>query len=236
MVHDPASSLRTGDIISISSGWRVSKNVHHVVRSILAPFGEPIEARPPVPTEEERMAERVAKQAAKIARKQARERGFLPPKDSYTEEELQMIKERRQAKRDKWIQEYEAAKGEKMPDRLKFRYMNAQEKVEYAKANGLPIPEYRPVVKKEKVAKAPIVPPTPEELRKIKQQRQLKREQRAKLYEERTGTKFPEWQLYSWMNVAERKEWHDRDAQTAQRAEQAWREKREIKYMELKGL
>jgi hypothetical protein len=233
MVHDPASSLRTGDIISISSGWRVSKNVHHVVRSILAPFGEPIEARPAVPTEEQRMAERVAKQDAKIARKQARERGYILPKESYTPEELQTIKERRQAKRDKWIQDYEAAKGEPMPDKLKFRFMNYQEKVEYCKANDLPIPEHKPVVKKEKVA---ATPPTPEELAAIRQQRQAKREERSKLYKERTGTELPNWQLYSWMNIAERKEWHERDPETARPAELKWRENREIKYNQLKNL
>jgi len=69
LVHDPRSSLRTGDIISISSGWRVSKNVHHVVRKIVAPFGEPIEARPAVPSEEERLEERALKRAAKEVRR-----------------------------------------------------------------------------------------------------------------------------------------------------------------------
>ncbi|KAH8661630.1 hypothetical protein BGZ60DRAFT_455675 [Tricladium varicosporioides] len=72
LVHDPASSLRTGDIISISPGWRTSKNVHHVVREIIAPFGEPIEGRPPVPSEEERMAVREAKKAAKQERRRVR--------------------------------------------------------------------------------------------------------------------------------------------------------------------
>ncbi|CAG8954875.1 hypothetical protein HYFRA_00008562 [Hymenoscyphus fraxineus] len=75
LVHDPASSLRTGDIISISSGWRVSKNVHHVVRSIIAPFGEPIEGRPPVPTEEERIAERARKKEEKEERRRVRNGG-----------------------------------------------------------------------------------------------------------------------------------------------------------------
>jgi small subunit ribosomal protein S17 len=75
LVHDPASSLRTGDIISISPGWRVSKNVHHVVKHIIAPFGEPIEARPPVPTEEERLEMRIVKRRAKVNRRNE-ERGF----------------------------------------------------------------------------------------------------------------------------------------------------------------
>jgi small subunit ribosomal protein S17 len=46
--------------------------VHHVVKSIVAPFGEPIEARPPIPSEEERIAEREAKRAAKAERKRLR--------------------------------------------------------------------------------------------------------------------------------------------------------------------
>jgi small subunit ribosomal protein S17 len=69
LVHDPASSLRTGDVIMIQPGWRVSKHVHHVVSSIIAPFGTPIEERPPVPTEEERLRERARRKAEKDARK-----------------------------------------------------------------------------------------------------------------------------------------------------------------------
>ncbi|KAH8819686.1 hypothetical protein F5884DRAFT_22471 [Xylogone sp. PMI_703] len=72
LVHDPRSSLREGDIISIAPGWRVSKRVHHVVESIIAPFGEPIEARPPVPTYEERMAERIEKKRIKDERRLAK--------------------------------------------------------------------------------------------------------------------------------------------------------------------
>jgi len=75
LVHDPRSSLRIGDVISISPGWRASKQVHHVVNSILAPFGEPIEARPPVPTPEERIAEREAKRKLKELRRRAERRG-----------------------------------------------------------------------------------------------------------------------------------------------------------------
>jgi hypothetical protein len=39
------------------------------VRSIIAPFGEPIEGRAAVPSEEERLAERAEKRAAKDARR-----------------------------------------------------------------------------------------------------------------------------------------------------------------------
>ena len=69
LVHDPRSSLRAGDIIEISPGWRVSKDVRHVVNKIIAPFGEPIEARPPIPTVEERIEERLRKKAEKDARR-----------------------------------------------------------------------------------------------------------------------------------------------------------------------
>jgi ribosomal protein S17 len=72
LVHDPRSSLRLGDIIAIEPGWRVSKHVHHVVAKIIAPFGEPIEARPPVPSFEERVEERERRRAEKEARRAAR--------------------------------------------------------------------------------------------------------------------------------------------------------------------
>ncbi|KAL1956194.1 hypothetical protein VTO42DRAFT_7541 [Malbranchea cinnamomea] len=61
MVSDPRNSLREGDVIQFASGWRTSKNVRHVVERIIAPFGTPIEERPPIPTREELEAERKAK-------------------------------------------------------------------------------------------------------------------------------------------------------------------------------
>jgi len=83
LVHDPQSSLRTGDIVSISSGWRTSKQVPHIVNRIIAPYGDPIEARPPVPTEEERLAERAAKRERKEERRKKR---GLPPADNISAE------------------------------------------------------------------------------------------------------------------------------------------------------
>ncbi|KOS18321.1 37S ribosomal protein S17 [Escovopsis weberi] len=72
LVHDPNSSLRTGDVVSIVPGWPTSQHKRHVVKHIIAPYGTPIEERPPVPTLEERIAEREAKKEAKDQRKQAR--------------------------------------------------------------------------------------------------------------------------------------------------------------------
>lgn len=72
LVHDPNSSLRTGDVVSIVPGWPTSQHKRHVVKQIIAPRGVPIEERPPVPTLEERIAEREAKKAAKDARRLAR--------------------------------------------------------------------------------------------------------------------------------------------------------------------
>ena len=43
--------------------------MHHVVRAIVAPFGEPIESRPAVPSEEERLKERAVKRAEKLKRR-----------------------------------------------------------------------------------------------------------------------------------------------------------------------
>ena len=48
--------------------------MHHVVNSILAPFGEPIESRPPVPTLEERLGMREEKRRAKEERRKAKRR------------------------------------------------------------------------------------------------------------------------------------------------------------------
>jgi len=77
LVRDPANSLRTGDIIEISPGWRVSKNVRHVVTKILAPFGSRIEDRPKVPTEEERIKEYEAKKSVKDERRRLRKEGLV---------------------------------------------------------------------------------------------------------------------------------------------------------------
>ena len=72
LVHDPHSSLHTGDVIALQPGWRVSKTVHHVVTRIIAPWGKPIEERPPVPTEEERLEVREEKRARKLKRREER--------------------------------------------------------------------------------------------------------------------------------------------------------------------
>lgn len=46
--------------------------MRHVVSRIIAPFGVPIEERPPVPTAEERIAERERKRAEKDERRRVR--------------------------------------------------------------------------------------------------------------------------------------------------------------------
>ncbi|KAL2137959.1 hypothetical protein VTI28DRAFT_7760 [Corynascus sepedonium] len=70
LVHDPNNSLRLGDVVAITPGWRVSKTKRHVVKHIIAPgSGVPLGDRPPVPTEEERHAERAARRAAKDERR-----------------------------------------------------------------------------------------------------------------------------------------------------------------------
>ncbi|KAI1087744.1 nucleic acid-binding protein [Rostrohypoxylon terebratum] len=69
LVHDPRNSVRQGDIVAITPTWRVSQHVRHVVKHIIAPYGEPIDERPPIPTLEERVAEAAAKRAAKDERR-----------------------------------------------------------------------------------------------------------------------------------------------------------------------
>lgn len=79
LVHDPNSSLRTGDVVSIVPGWPTSQRKRHVVKHIIAPYGVPIDERPPVPTLEERIAEREAKKAAKDQRKADRMQDLEKP-------------------------------------------------------------------------------------------------------------------------------------------------------------
>lgn len=50
LVHDPSSSARLGDVVTIQSGFRVSTQVHHLLRSIVSPMGEGIEERPTIPS------------------------------------------------------------------------------------------------------------------------------------------------------------------------------------------
>ncbi|KAF1829725.1 nucleic acid-binding protein [Decorospora gaudefroyi] len=65
LVSDPNNSLVEGDVVRITSGHRTSTAIHHVVTAIVAPFGEPVEKRPPVLSEsqleEERVRERLLK-------------------------------------------------------------------------------------------------------------------------------------------------------------------------------
>jgi small subunit ribosomal protein S17 len=58
--------------VSIVPGWPTSRHKRHVVQHIIAPFGNSIDERPPVPTLEERIADREAKKAAKDERRSAR--------------------------------------------------------------------------------------------------------------------------------------------------------------------
>ncbi|KAK3689980.1 hypothetical protein B0T22DRAFT_183381 [Podospora appendiculata] len=73
LVHDPADSLRTGDVVSITPGFRTSKSKRHVVKSIIAPAGVPVEERPAVPSEAERWERKAAQKLAKEARKTLRD-------------------------------------------------------------------------------------------------------------------------------------------------------------------
>ncbi|KAJ6788884.1 hypothetical protein PWT90_00094 [Aphanocladium album] len=100
LVHDPNSSLRTGDVVAIAPGWPTSRHKRHVVKHIIAPYGEPIENRPAVPLLDEIIAEREAKKQAKDERKASRQRS--------EEERRQALKkataEERKAKHTAWEQ------------------------------------------------------------------------------------------------------------------------------------
>ncbi|CAK4034756.1 nucleic acid-binding [Lecanosticta acicola] len=71
LVHDPNSSLVQGDVVELHR-LRVAKTVGHVVASIVSPFGAPVEARPPIPTPDERLAAYKAKRFDKQKRRELR--------------------------------------------------------------------------------------------------------------------------------------------------------------------
>ena len=60
-----------GDVVNLHR-LRVSTAVHHVVASIVAPFGTPISERPPIPTADDRLATYKAKRFAKLHRRSLR--------------------------------------------------------------------------------------------------------------------------------------------------------------------
>ncbi|PNS16094.1 hypothetical protein CAC42_4495 [Sphaceloma murrayae] len=76
LVHDPANSLRMGDVISFGPlPGRTGDNVSNVVREILVPFGQEIGERPPVPTlemlEEHQERQRSEKRERRETRRKA---------------------------------------------------------------------------------------------------------------------------------------------------------------------
>ncbi|KAL1637359.1 hypothetical protein SLS58_009305 [Diplodia intermedia] len=71
LVSDPTESVREGDVVTLRNGWRTSKQVHHVVTSIVAPFGPEISKRPRIPTEDERQQQLLHARLEKDLRKAA---------------------------------------------------------------------------------------------------------------------------------------------------------------------
>ncbi|KAF5982059.1 ribosomal protein s17 [Fusarium coicis] len=98
LVHDPNSSLRTGDVISIVPGWPTSQHKRHVVKRIIAPYGTPTAERPPVPTLGQRIADYEAKKAKKDERRAARRQ----EEENQRLEEKRLENEKKEAKRKAW--------------------------------------------------------------------------------------------------------------------------------------
>ncbi|PQE26446.1 ribosomal s17 protein [Rutstroemia sp. NJR-2017a BBW] len=122
LVHDPRSSLRTGDIIAINPGERYSKTVRYVVSSIVAPFGTPIEERPPIPTAEERAKERAIRQGNYAVW------GFEEDPRGVKDSEwfIPGWKEQQNARKDAKKKKYEAAKAAREEKRAKSEAANAK--------------------------------------------------------------------------------------------------------------
>ena len=75
LVSDPNDSLRTGDVVRIARERRISRHIQHIVTEIVAPWGPGIDERPPVMSEDERLAVRREKKEMKTERKMMREAG-----------------------------------------------------------------------------------------------------------------------------------------------------------------
>lgn len=71
LVHDPNNSLITGDVVELHR-LHVSRRVRHVVASVIAPFGTPLEARPPIPTPDDRLAAYKEARFRKLKRRELR--------------------------------------------------------------------------------------------------------------------------------------------------------------------
>jgi len=72
LVNDPNSSVREGDIITMTPE-RHSKHVMHTVSAIVAPYGIPLTERPRLLTQEERETVYLEKRLRKMERRRARE-------------------------------------------------------------------------------------------------------------------------------------------------------------------
>ncbi|ORY67078.1 uncharacterized protein BCR38DRAFT_338205 [Pseudomassariella vexata] len=72
LVHDPNNSVRKGDVIACSSGWKTSKMKRFIVRHIVAPWGPGIHERPPVPDEDELIVAEQARRAKMEDKKAAK--------------------------------------------------------------------------------------------------------------------------------------------------------------------
>jgi small subunit ribosomal protein S17 len=96
LVHDPNNSLIAGDVVELHR-LRVSTIVHHVVASIVTPFGRPISDRPPIPTPDERLAKYKEHRFAKLHRRELRQKAM----DGDASDEGGKINERAQKNKEK---------------------------------------------------------------------------------------------------------------------------------------
>ncbi|KAK9772747.1 putative Ribosomal protein S17 [Seiridium cardinale] len=111
LVHDPNNSVRQGDVINISAGWRASQHVRHIVRHIIAPHGPPIDERPPVLNEEQLYEEYAAKREAKLERRAERDAAVRKEREAEKAARLE-----RRARREEWEQSRVEAKEKKLEE------------------------------------------------------------------------------------------------------------------------
>ncbi|KAH6653724.1 hypothetical protein BKA67DRAFT_562918 [Truncatella angustata] len=111
LVHDPNNSVRQGDVINISAGWRASQHVRHIVRHIIAPHGPPIDERPAVLSETELYEKYAGTREAKLERRAARDAETRKQREAEKAAKLE-----RRARKEEWEQSREQAKERKLQE------------------------------------------------------------------------------------------------------------------------
>lgn len=140
LVADPNSSLLLGDVVRIASGHRCSSQIRHIVTSIIAPFGPPVESRPPVLSRTELHAIAIRERLAKDVRSAARGRKVSKERIKEARRQGLEVPELEDAMRNTRLMEEEdrqrAEKGGKARVQIGHRITNREKRAEERRQAG----------------------------------------------------------------------------------------------------